>query len=156
MSYKKDVLATYSFSQPTLLGDMRTQPVQRNDLRAMHNGNLYYMSQFNGLVTDLRIIDTNPRRARIVIELQDGKRLAFFADIDKYIKEGVIIEAVGICTKKESGFYDFRCRGGYKRVFPNEEMYQISKGISPEDAKITKVPWEIISSVRESDKINAV
>lgn len=156
MSQKKDVFTTYPFSQSTLLGDMRTQSVQRNDLRTMHNGNLYYMSQFNGLVTDLRIMGTNPRRARIVIGLQDGKKLAFFADIDKYIKEGVIIEAVGICTKKESGFYDFRCRVGYKRVFPNEEMYQISKGISPEDARITKVPWDIISSIRESDKINAV
>ncbi len=154
MQYKKNNLESYQFSQPTLFGDMRTQMVQRGDLRAMHNGNIYYMSEFNGLIVDLRVIATNPRRARIVIELQDGKRLSFFADINEYIKEGVIIEAVGICIKEPSGFYEFRCRGGCKRVFPNEEMYQISKGVNPLDAKITKIPWDIISSVRESDKIN--
>ena len=137
------------------IGDMRTQAVRRGDYRARVNGEVYYMNIFTGLVIDLRIMNANSTRARIVIELQGGKRLAFFAEIDKYIKKGSIIDAIGVCTKEATGFFEFVCKGGYKRVFTNEEMYQIQKGVSPEDAVATKVPWNLLSCVRESDKIKS-
>lgn len=154
MLFKNYSDETLAFSQPTLIGDMRTQMVQRGDYRTMHKGYVYYMTPFVGLVTDIRIMDNNPKRARLVIELQDGKKLAFFADINEYIKEGSIIEAVGICVKEDTGFYNFICRGGVKRIFTPEEIYQHSKGVKLIDTQITRVPWDIISSIRESDKIN--
>ena len=155
MINRMDLTETSAFSQPTLLGDMRTQMVQRGDYRTMHNGCIYYMTSFVGLVIDIRIMDNNPKRARLVIELQDGKKLSFFAEINRHIKKNVIIEAIGICIKEDTGFYNFTCRGGCRRIFTNEELYQLIKGKSFEDLEITRIPWDIISSIRESEKINA-
>lgn len=143
-----------SFSQPVLLGDMRTQMVQRGEYRTMHDGFLYYMTPFTGLVTEVRILDNSPRKARIVIELQDGKKLAFFSCIDEHMKENAVIEAIGICFREDTGFYKFYCRGGYRRIWTNEELYQLNKGKSIEELEITRIPWDIISSIKESEKIN--
>lgn len=95
--------------EPQLLGDMRTLQVKRNDIKYRFKDKIYVMSTFTGLVTKIEKINTLGNRAKITIELQNGKRLSFFATIDEYLKENAIIEVVGIC-EKQGKFYHFNCK----------------------------------------------
>lgn len=95
--------------QSKLFGDMRIDQVKRGDYKARSEDKIYMMDTFTGLVTKIEYPNMSGNRAKITIELQNGKRLSFFAPIDDYLKENVIIEAVGIC-KKKGLFYQFNCR----------------------------------------------
>lgn len=138
-----------------IFGDMRTQQVQRGNYYKTYYGKQYIMDVFVGLVIDVGFYSIDTNRARVVIELQNGKRLAFFARIDNYIKIGTIIEAVGICTKKPTGFYNFRCFGGCRRLLTQNEINQLIRGRQYENLELTKVPWEIISFVKETMPLSA-
>ena len=153
-SQKEKLLNRINNNYQPIIGDMRTQQVQHGNYITMFKGNCYFMTTFVGIVTEIRNVGINPSRARVVIELQDGKRLAFFANIDKYIKVNSIIEAIGVCIKNNNGFYDFNCIGGYRRIITSEEFSQLSKGISFDDLKINSIPWDIISYVKETERIN--
>ena len=155
-SLREEILNKATNNYSPILGDMRTQQVKNGDIISTYKGNRYLMNTFVGVVTEIKNMGVNPSRARVVIQLQNGKRLSFFTNIDKYIKTGSIIEATGLCFKNDNGFYDFRCKGGYKRIITTEEINQISRGVSFEDLKIHKIPWDIISNVKQSEKINTL
>lgn len=140
-----------------VFGDMRTQQVQRGDFRRIYSGKRYIMDVFVGIVKDVKTYTINyQNRARVVIELQSGKRLAFFVDVDDSIKKDTIIEVVGICLKdKSTGFFRFRCLGGYRRLLTHDEINQLIKGRKFEEIKTCNVPWDIISFVKETEPLSA-
>lgn len=138
-----------------IFGDMRTQQVQRGNYYKTYYGKKYLMDAFVGLVKEVRFYSTDRERARVLIELQKGKHLAFFARVDNNIKEGTIIEAVGICLKKPTGFFNFRCLGGCRRLLTQNEINQLINGRQYEELELEPIPWEIISFVKATEPISA-
>lgn len=148
----------YPFSnQPLVFGDMRTSQVKSGNFIKNYFGKNYLMDSFTGMVFKITRLSKDPKRAWILLELQEGKRLGFFTYVDDYIKEGAIIEAIGICFKKnpEIEFYEFRCFGGYRRLLTQEEIEQLIRKVSFNNLEIKKIPWEMISFVKETKTINS-
>ena len=138
--------------EKSLLGDMRTEQVRNENYEKYYKGKRYVMDSFTGFVKEIKYlpqIKNNKTRAKILMELKHGKRLSFFAWVDNTIKVNTVIEAVGICIK-EGLFYNFKCYGGLKRVMTPMEFDQCARGKKFEDLKLSYMPLEILSEVKET------
>jgi len=147
--------AILEVDESTVLGDIRTEQVKNGNYEVRYNGNLYRMTSFTGIITEIKYysyFSGNRKRARIVMELRNGKRLSFFAWVDNYIKVNTLIEATGICIKQK-GFYDFKCKGGLRRIMAPIEISQLCKGRKFDDLELSIIPWNIISEVKETKPI---
>lgn len=144
--------AHLKLDEKILLGDCRTDPVKNQNYEQYHNGKRYVMDSFTGFVKEIQYLPqtkNNKTRAKILMELKHGKRLSFFAWADNTIKVNTVIEAVGICLK-EGMFYNFKCYGGIKRIMSPMEFDQCARGKKFEDLKLSYMPLEILSEVKET------
>ena len=70
-----DILKQFEgYQENPIFGDMRTQQVQRGNYYKTYYGKQYIMDVFVGLVIDVGFYSIDTNRARVVIELQNGKR----------------------------------------------------------------------------------
>lgn len=144
--------AHLKLDEKILLGDCRTDLVKNQNYEQYHNGKRYVMDSFTGFVKEIQYLPqtkNNKTRAKILMELKHGKRLSFFAWADNTIKVNTVIEAVGICLK-EGMFYNFKCYGGIKRIMSPMEFDQCARGKKFEDLKLSYMPLEILSEVKET------
>lgn len=141
-----------------LLGDCRTDAVKKGNYEHYYKGNRYIMDSFTGFVKDIQYLPQtrgNVTRAKLLMELKNGKRLSFFTWVDHTIKINTIIEAVGICLK-EGFFYNFKCYGGVRRVMSPIEIDQYAKGKEFENLELIYIPLEMLSKVKETKPIEEI
>lgn len=147
--------AHLKLDEKILLGDCRTDLVKNENYKHYYKGNQYIMDSFTGFIKDIQYLPQtrgNTTRAKLLMELKHGKRLSFFAWIDNTIKVNTVIEAVGICLK-EGLFYNFKCFGGIKRVMSPMEFDQYARGKNFEDLKLSYIPLEMLSEVKETKPV---
>lgn len=150
--------AHLKLDEKILLGDCRTDRVKNGNYEHYYKGNCYIMDSFTGFVKDMQYLPQtrgNVTRAKLLMELKNGKRLSFFTWVDNTIKINTIIEAVGICLK-EGLFYNFKCYGGIRRVMSPIEIDQYVKGKKFENLELLHIPLEMLSKVKETKPIEEV